>query len=129
MTMEMRTITSPETPDTGPHYGDAKELTGVSRLLFISGQIPETADGHVPPGFEDQARLVFSHIRSLLKAADMDVQNLVKLTIYLSDRQYRAPLARVRNEAFAGHQFAMTIIIAGIYDPVWLLEVEAVAAA
>ncbi|MEU9884966.1 RidA family protein [Sphaerisporangium sp. NPDC051011] len=126
--MEMRTITSPEVPGTGPYYANAKELTGFSRLLYISGQIPETADGHVPADFEDQARLVFGHIVSLLKAADMDVTNLVKLTIYLSDRQYRAALSRVRNEHFAGHQFAMTIIIAGIYDPIWLLEVEAVAA-
>ena len=126
--MQMRTVSSPETPEAGS-YANAKELTGHHRLLHISGQIPETADGYVPQGFEEQARLAFKNIQALLKSADMDLPNLVKITVFLSDRKYRGTLARVRNEILAGHEVALTVIIAGIYDPDWLLEIEAVAAA
>lgn len=124
----MQTVSSPETPDTST-YAEAKEITGHSRLVFLSGQIPEELDGSVPKDFEAQARLVFRHIEATLKAADMSLNNLIKITVYLSDRRYRRTLAKVRNEILANHRVALTIIITGIYDPVWLLEVEAVAAA
>jgi hypothetical protein len=32
-------------------------------------------------------------------------------------------------EALGGHEPALTVVIAGIYDPAWLLEIEAIAAA
>jgi hypothetical protein len=37
-------------------------------------------------------------------------------------------LLRVRRELLGDHLPVLTIIIAGIYDPVWLLEIEAIAA-
>ena len=77
--MQMRTVSSPETPEAGS-YPNAKELTGHRRLLHIRGQIPETADGYVPQDFEKQARLVFKNIQALLKSAGMDLRNLVKIT-------------------------------------------------
>jgi len=103
-------------------------VIGQRRILYISGQVPETPEGYVPQDFEDQARLVFKNIRALLTSAGMELRNLVKITIYLSDRKYRSTLATVRNEILAGHEVALTIVIAGIYEPGWLLEIEAVAA-
>jgi 2-iminobutanoate/2-iminopropanoate deaminase len=46
----------------------------------------------------------------------------------LSDRQYCEANSRIWREVLGGHRPALTIIIAGIYDEVWLLEIEAVAA-
>jgi len=46
-------------------------------------------------------------------------------------RNYRAHAAEnraVRNAVLAGRQTALTVIITGIFDPAWLLEIEAVAA-
>jgi 2-iminobutanoate/2-iminopropanoate deaminase len=34
----------------------------------------------------------------------------------------------IRREVLAGLTQALTIIIAGIYDPAWLLEIEVIAA-
>jgi 2-iminobutanoate/2-iminopropanoate deaminase len=123
----MRTVSSPPQTTDGA-YADAKEVIGQRRILYISGQVPETPEGYVPQDFEDQARLVFKNIRALLTSAGMELRNLVKITIYLSDRKYRSTLATVRNEILAGHEVALTIVIAGIYEPGWLLEIEAVAA-
>ena len=44
-------------------------------------------------------------------------------------RQYRAANAAVRKEVLGAHAPALTIIITGIYDEEWLLEIEAIAAA
>jgi 2-iminobutanoate/2-iminopropanoate deaminase len=54
---------------------------------------------------------------------------LTKVTIFLSDRRYREANARIRHEILGDHSPALTIIITGIYDETWLLEIEAVAAA
>lgn len=59
----------------------------------------------------------------------MSLQDLVKVTVFLSDRQYREANYKVRHEVLGGHSPALTIIIADIYDKAWLLEIEAVAAA
>jgi enamine deaminase RidA (YjgF/YER057c/UK114 family) len=58
----------------------------------------------------------------------MTERNLVKITIFLSDRRYRDTNARIRNEVLGDHCPALTIIITGIYDEAWLLEIEAIAA-
>jgi len=54
---------------------------------------------------------------------------LVKVTTYLSDRRYGAENREVRRAVLAGRMLASTVVIAGIYDETWLLEIEAVATA
>jgi len=43
--------------------------------------------------------LTWRNVIALLHAADMTLDNLVKVTIFLSDRKYIADYRRVRNEA------------------------------
>jgi enamine deaminase RidA (YjgF/YER057c/UK114 family) len=64
-----------------------------------------------------------------LRAADMTLDNLVKVTIFLSDRKYTADYRKVRQEVLQGRQIGLTTIITGIFDEKWLLEIEAIAAA
>lgn len=114
---------------TGTGYAQAHLVTGAQRLLFISGQIPAGEDGQVPPDFKDQARLVWRNIERQLAAAGMTFADLVKFTVFLSDRRWRQANYEVRQEVLGDIAPAMTIIIAGIYDEAWLLEIEAIAAA
>lgn len=97
-------------------------------MVFVSGQVPEDEQEQVPVDFKSQAELVWKNIEQQLKAADMDLQDIVKMTIYLSDRKYRKENYEVRHAVLGTHQPAMTIIIAGIYDEKWLLEIEVIAA-
>lgn len=39
-------------------YSQAVEVTGASRILFISGQLGIEADGSTPPSMAEQARLL-----------------------------------------------------------------------
>ena len=55
---------------------------------FVSGQIPQTVDGTVPADFTAQAKLVWANVESQLKAVDMTLTNIVKVTTFLSDRKY-----------------------------------------
>ena len=112
-----------------PTYAQVMEVSGASRFVFISGQIPVTKDGHIPETFEEQSRLVWANVLAQLRAAAMTVDNLVKVTIFLSDRKYIADYRRTRDEALGGRRIALTTIISGIFDERWLLEIEAIAAA
>jgi enamine deaminase RidA (YjgF/YER057c/UK114 family) len=114
---------------TGHAYAMAHEITQFSRVLFVSGQIPEDADGKTPADFAAQCRLTWANVERQLKAADMTLDNLVKVTVFLADRQHRAENAKIRREILGDRSPALTIIITGIYDEAWLLEIEAVAAA
>ncbi len=62
-------------PTTG--YSQALEVSGHTRLLFVSGQIPLGIDGTVPEGFEAQCRLAWRNVEAQLKAAGMTLDNLV----------------------------------------------------
>ncbi len=59
----------------------------------------------------------------------MSVENLAKVTIFLSSREHATPNREVRTEFLGTHAPALTVIIAGIFDPRWLLEIEAYAVA
>lgn len=114
---------------TGDAYAQACEVSGASRLLFVSGQVPADGEGHVPADYRSQYRLAWANVEAQLKAAGMGFGNLVKVTIFLSDRALIAQSAGLRKEILGEHSPALTIVIAGIYDAAWLLEIEAVAAA
>lgn len=110
-------------------FAQACEVKGFSRLLFISGQVPEEESGCVPPDYPSQYRLAWANVERQLKAAGMSFDNLVKATIFLSDRALIAESAGLRASVLGERTPAITIVLAGIYDEKWLLEIEAVAAA
>ena len=127
--MRMKPINAPDAPQPVGGYAQSMEVTGASRLLFISGQIPADKEGNVPEDFESQARLCWKNVIAQLNAADMTLDNLVQVRIFLSDRKYTADYRKVRIEVLEGRQVGLTTIITGIFDEKWLLEIEAVAAA
>lgn len=114
-------------PTTG--YSQALEVRGHERLLFVSGQTPVAADGTVPEGFEAQCRLAWRNVEAQLAAAGMSLDNLVMHRTYLADRSHAMANRAVRNEVLAGREPALTVVVAGIFDEAWLVEIEAVAAA
>jgi 2-iminobutanoate/2-iminopropanoate deaminase len=127
--MKLRRINAPDAPQPLGGYVQAMEVSGATRTLYVSGQIPTEPDGSVPEDFEAQARLAWRNVFAQLAAADMTIDNLVRVTIFLSDRKYIADYRKVRNEVLQGRQVGLTTIITGIFDEKWLLEIEAIAAA
>lgn len=98
-------------------------------MVYISGQIPVRPDGTTPESFEEQAKQTWANVEAQLMAADMRLDNIVKHTTFLSSRQYRAQNTAVRHEVLGELEPALTVIVAGIFDEGWLLEIEAVAMA
>jgi 2-iminobutanoate/2-iminopropanoate deaminase len=127
--MKYRSINSESAPPVVGGYSQAFEVTGSTRRLYISGQIPVAKDGTVPTTFADQAGLVWGNVFAQLAAADMTVENLVKVNIFLSDRKYGMENREIRQRMLGTHAPALTVFITGIFDDAWLLEIEAIAEA
>jgi 2-iminobutanoate/2-iminopropanoate deaminase len=127
--MNKRNLNSPDAVDLATGYSQIVEISNATRTAYVSGQIPMTQEGVVPETFREQCLLVWRNIEAQLRAADMSLDNLVKVTIFLSDRKYNAENRAIRREVLGERAPALTVIIAGIFDEAWLLEIEAVSMA
>jgi 2-iminobutanoate/2-iminopropanoate deaminase len=121
-------INAPNAPSPSGGYAQAVRLTDFKEVVFVSGQIPVDADGAVPQGFAEQCRLVWRNVEAQLRTAGLGLADIVKVTTFLADRAHAQENSAIRQEVLAGLTPALTIIIAGIYDPAWLLEIEVIAA-
>ena len=127
--LAIQPLNPPILPAATGNYTHGVQVNGAGRLVFVSGQVPwADGQGKIPAAFEDQCRMVWRNVLAVLAEADLGVRNLVKVTTYLSDRQYRAANSKIREEILGDHAPALTIIICDIYSEEWLLEIDAVAA-
>ncbi|MDY6924871.1 MAG: RidA family protein [Pseudomonadota bacterium] len=127
--MSIRPLTGDGSPPVEGSYPQAVEVIGATRWLYLSGQIPVAPDGSLADDFTGQCEQVWDNIETQLAAAGMTLDNLVKVTTFLSDRDWALENREVRARRLAGRQPALTVIVTGIFDEDWLVEIEAVAAA
>ncbi|MDD4519070.1 MAG: Rid family detoxifying hydrolase [Limnochordia bacterium] len=83
MKKEIKTEQAPKA--IGP-YSQAVQC---GNLLFISGQIPLDSQGRlVGEKIEEQTRQALSNVSSILTAAGGTVENLIEVTVFLTDLSY-----------------------------------------
>ena len=111
------------------NYSHAVEVSGDSRILFISGLNGYLSDGKtIPDSFEEQGEIIWGHIGAILKSAGMTYDNIVSLRTYLSSPEYDEPNVRLRVKYLGDNHPASTVICCQLLEPTWKLEIEAVAA-
>jgi len=110
-------------------YTHGCEVAEGRRMLFISGQIPEAANGSIAADFEGQASQVWHNIEAVLQDAGMTLDNLVKVTTFLTDREHVSANRKARNEVLGDRKVALTVMVATTLEAKWLLEIEAIAMA
>ena len=111
-------------------FSQAWRMDGAGTLVFISGQAPVSADGQVVGAgdFEAQARQVMRNLVTVVEEAGATLEDVVKLTVFLTDMQTLHDYTRVKGEFFRGEQPASTAVeVAALALPEMLVEVEAVA--
>ena len=101
-----------------------------ARWLAISGQVGMDREGNIASGVRAQSEQVFRNITACLEANGMSKQNLVKVTVYLTDARFLADYRAARTAVFGDDiQPASTlVIVTGLASPDFLVEVEAWAA-
>jgi 2-iminobutanoate/2-iminopropanoate deaminase len=124
---------SPETlPKPGSRYSQLVLATNATRRLEIAGQVGNHPDGTLAEGLAAQLDAAFANIDAGLAAADMTRANLMKITVYLTENTAEAVTTyRARRDAWIGDATppaATLLIVAGLANPAWLVEIDAVAA-
>ena len=110
-------------PSSQYSHGVEHGLKG--RRLVISGQVGLRPDGSIDNDLEAQLGQCWDNLIAVLRAADMDVADLVKVTVFVTVPNAIAVSRRVREQKLKGHAPASTFLqVAGLARPDFLAEIE-----
>jgi enamine deaminase RidA (YjgF/YER057c/UK114 family) len=113
----------------GSRYSHAALVEGGGRRVVVSGQVGLTPDGHLDHDGEAQMEQALANLRAILSAHGMGPENVLKVTVFLTDREMVPLWREVRDAFFDGYAPASSLLlVAGLADPRFLVEVEAEAA-
>ncbi len=115
----------PGAPVPASRYSQAALIEGPGKRLVISGQVGVRPDGTPVSAPEDQIDQALANLRAVLAGHGMDVGNLVKITVFLTDRALIAHWRRLRDGFLGSHAPTSTLlIVAGLASPDLVVEVE-----
>lgn len=124
-----KTIINPPTLAKPTGYSYAIKKSGTP--LFISGQVALDGEGKLV-GENDvaaQTEQVFRNLQAVIEAAGGSLDDVVKLTIFVTDPSYRPAVAAARLKWFSEGEWPAStyLVVSALAVPTMLVEVEAVA--
>jgi len=117
-------------PETMSKGGRSSQVVKSGNTIYISGQVSSDESGKIvgEGDPEAQARQIYKNINEALKAVGSTMSDIVKTTIYVTHRDYFQAVGKVRQEIWKENPPANTaLVISGLVNPSYLIEVEAVA--
>jgi len=121
-------VSSPEVAEPPP--GRWSNCIRVGDVVYVSGMTSRANDGVTVQGAGEyeQAKVIFAKIKHLVEAAGGAMNDVVKITIYVTNIKQNTEVWRARKEAFTGDFPASTLVeVKGLAQPAILVEIEAVA--
>jgi 2-iminobutanoate/2-iminopropanoate deaminase len=110
-------------------YSDAVEAAPNLRWLHTAGTPGLSKDKQLPVDIAGQAELAWEHIKRILRDADMDVEDIVKVNQYLTRAEDVADYVKVRSKALGDARPAfLLLVVPQLIWPEVLVEVEVIAA-
>jgi enamine deaminase RidA (YjgF/YER057c/UK114 family) len=101
------------------------------RTVFVRGQVGQDLDTAVSVGVGDaaaQAEQAMSNIKQLLGEAGASLDQICKVTIYLTDPRFREGVYRTIGRWLKGvYPVSTGIVVAGLARPEWLVEIDVIA--
>jgi reactive intermediate/imine deaminase len=111
-------------------YSHAVAFSGPT--LMISGQVPLDGEGRLVGEGDPQAQLrqVFKNLAAALAAAGATMQQVVKLTVFLTDMGDLQAFREVRDEFVQLDRppASSLVQVSGLVHPAFRVEIEAIAA-
>jgi len=110
-----------------PTIGFSRALRVVGRVL-VSGTGPVLPEGGCPDGAGAQARRCFEIIQAALAEAGAGLDDIVRTRMYITSAGDAAAVGGVHGELLGHVRPAATmVVVAGLLDPAWRVEIEAEA--
>jgi enamine deaminase RidA (YjgF/YER057c/UK114 family) len=100
----------------------------VGTRVLVSGTGPVWPDGSCPDDAGVQARRCFEIIEQALAGFGGGLGEVVRTRMFITDRAFADVVSTVHGELFAEARPAATmVVVAGLLDPRWKVEIEAEA--
>jgi 2-iminobutanoate/2-iminopropanoate deaminase len=128
--MQRRELNAPKTP-----AGRDLLFTGHrskrchAYALHQPGQVGLDASGNLAEDFAAQCRQTLLNLEAQLRVAGMSFDNVVKLQTILPDLANIGELRRIRAEIMGDRKPASTLIVGGLVNTAYKIEIEAIACA
>lgn len=122
------------TSDTYPEQNldnDLCQAVVAGGVVYLRGQIGQDLDTRENVGVGDveaQAEKAMANIAMLMDEAGGTLEDIVKVTVYLTDIRFREPVYCVMGRWLKGvHPVSTGIVISALARPEWLVEIDATA--
>ena len=122
----MKAISTKNAPAAVGPYSQAIDC---GDFVYCSGQIPLDPQTGVivEGGIEAQARQTFDNIRAVLNAAGLDMKNVVKTTVFITDLSQFGTLNAIYGEYFAEPYPARSCVEVSALPKGAMVECEVIA--
>lgn len=123
----MQIIETPHAPIPGGHYSQAIVHNG---FAFVAGQLPMApgATTHVVGTIEEQTEQVLRNIEAVLKAAGSSLDQVVQMTIYVSDMELWGRVNVAYAKVMGDHRPARAVVPVNDLHFGYQIEVQAIGA-
>lgn len=100
----------------------------VGNMLFTSGQIPiDVATGTMPETITEQTRIVLENIKGVVEEAGLKMENVIKMTVFLTDMKNFKEMNDVYKSFFDGDFPSRSCVEVSRLPKDALIEIEAIA--
>ncbi|WP_147149087.1 RidA family protein [Reyranella soli] len=102
----------------------------VGDVAYVSGMTARAKDGDTVLGDDEyeQSKVIFGKIRDLVEAAGGKMDDVVKMTIFVTNIVKNTEVWRARSEFFNGDFPACSLVeVSNLAKPSILVEIEAIA--
>lgn len=126
--MPRQQITSPHVAEPAPKLWS--NLVRAGNNLYVSGLTARNSDGITIDGNGEyeQAKIIFTKMKHLVEAAGASMNDIVKLTIFVTRIEFNKEVWRAREEFFEGAFPACSLVeVKGLAKPEILVEIEGIA--
>jgi 2-iminobutanoate/2-iminopropanoate deaminase len=120
-------LSNPQVPEPPPQTWSNGLVVG--NQVFIAGMTCRMGDEVVGgDSMYEQARTIFTKIRHLMETAGGEMDDIVKVVIYVTDIKRREEVWKARGEFFRGDFPVSTLVeVSALASPELLVEIEAMA--
>ena len=123
------------TRDTYPEQRLDNDLCQVVKargaIVFVRGQVGQDLASSASVAIGDpagQAEQAMANVALLLEEAGARLEDVCKITVYLTDPRYREPVYRVLGQRLKGvFPVSTGLVVSALARPEWLVEVDVVA--
>ncbi|NMM81025.1 enamine deaminase RidA [Acidovorax sp. SRB_14] len=120
---------------TSPHVAEAAEGLWSNCLRFgdavyLSGLTSRANDGQTIQGNDgyEQGKVIFQKMKHLMEAANGKMDDIVSMTIFVTDMKHNQGVWKARREFFTGDFPACALVqVSGLAKPEILVEIQAEA--